>query len=249
VTERPSQQCLQLPQSTKSWAQALAKGKSPAQIGAYVRGLAEYDEKTGAMPENADFVRWFAENGRGYCIHFASTAVVLLRAAGIPARLATGYVVTVQAGLRKTVTGSDAHAWAEYWDGQRWRILEATPTIEAAAAPPIPAKKESRNVSGWWLLLLLPLALCGKKRKEAPRIKELRQKAAFSRDGLREEEKAELERLRQIPLHILFFLRKAKRERKCLAVKQEEKKPIPWEVADPKPPVIQSGKMENRKQH
>ena len=29
--------------------------------------------------------------------------------------------------------------------------------------------------------------------------------------------------------------------------KQEEKKPIPWEVADPKPPVIQSGHLEQRK--
>lgn len=28
--------------------------------------------------------------------------------------------------------------------------------------------------------------------------------------------------------------------------KKEEKKPIPWEAADPKPPVIQSGHMENR---
>ena len=27
----------------------------------------------------------------------------------------------------------------------------------------------------------------------------------------------------------------------------EEKKPIPWEVSDPKPPVIQSGHMENRR--
>ena len=29
--------------------------------------------------------------------------------------------------------------------------------------------------------------------------------------------------------------------------KQDEKKPVPWEMADPKPPVIQSGHMENRK--
>ena len=29
--------------------------------------------------------------------------------------------------------------------------------------------------------------------------------------------------------------------------KQEEQKPIPWEVSDPKPPVIQSGHMERRK--
>lgn len=31
--------------------------------------------------------------------------------------------------------------------------------------------------------------------------------------------------------------------------KQEEKKPIPWELADPKPPIIQSGHMESRRQY
>lgn len=31
-------------------------------------------------------------------------------------------------------------------------------------------------------------------------------------------------------------------------MKEEEKKPLSWEAADPKPPVIQSGHMENRKQ-
>lgn len=29
--------------------------------------------------------------------------------------------------------------------------------------------------------------------------------------------------------------------------KQEEKKPISWEVTDPKPPVIQSGHMQQRR--
>ena len=32
-------------------------------------------------------------------------------------------------------------------------------------------------------------------------------------------------------------------------MKQEEKKPIPWEVVDPKPPVVQSGHLENRKRN
>ncbi len=31
--------------------------------------------------------------------------------------------------------------------------------------------------------------------------------------------------------------------------KQEERKPIPWEIADPKPPIIQSGRMENRREN
>ena len=34
-----------------------------------------------------------------------------------------------------------------------------------------------------------------------------------------------------------------------MKMKQEEKKPITWEAADPKLPVVQSGRMENRKQH
>lgn len=29
-------------------------------------------------------------------------------------------------------------------------------------------------------------------------------------------------------------------------MKDDEKKPIPWEAVDPKPPVIQSGHMESR---
>lgn len=32
-------------------------------------------------------------------------------------------------------------------------------------------------------------------------------------------------------------------------MKEEEKKPIPWEVKDPKPPVIQSGRMENHRKN
>ena len=30
-------------------------------------------------------------------------------------------------------------------------------------------------------------------------------------------------------------------------MKEEEKKPVPWEVRDPKPPVIRSGHMENKR--
>ncbi len=262
VAEQPSSRYLQLPQSTKAWAKPLAEGKTVAQIGELVRKLGEYDENARMMPENGDFVRCFAESGRGYCIHFASAAVVLLRCAGIPARLATGYTVQVQAGLRRTVTGSDAHAWAEYWDGQRWRILEATPTVEASVLPPV--QEESRQSGGWWALILLPLPACFKKRKEPLRLKMLRQKAAFSQYGLTPEETAELKRLRKLPryrypfwpfkgrvkaVHTFLSVRKARRERKGRKVKQDEKKPISWEVADPKPPVIQSGKMENRKQN
>lgn len=34
----------------------------------------------------------------------------------------------------------------------------------------------------------------------------------------------------------------------CAMKQEEEKKPLPWEAADPKLPVVRSGRMENRKQ-
>ena len=32
-------------------------------------------------------------------------------------------------------------------------------------------------------------------------------------------------------------------------MKQEEKKPVEWEVVDPKPPVVRSGHMENQRRN
>ena len=36
---------------------------------------------------------------------------------------------------------------------------------------------------------------------------------------------------------------------RVMEMKQEEKKTVNWEVADPKPPVVKSGHLENRKQN
>lgn len=59
---------------------------------------------------------WF-DRKEGFCEHFASAFVILMRALGIPARIVTGY----QGGERNAADGywivrqSDAHAWAEVW--------------------------------------------------------------------------------------------------------------------------------------
>ena len=140
--EAVAKTCLQLPEQTRLWAaqtvpasatSLLAAGKVQAaalQIGQYVRRSAAYDRMTGAMPAGQeDFVRWFLEDSdKGYCIHFASAAVVLLRAAGIPARYVTGYVVAAEKDLFVDVTTSQAHAWAEYYVPEvGWTVLEVTP--------------------------------------------------------------------------------------------------------------------------
>ena len=54
---------------------------------------------------------------RGFCEHFAGAFVVLMRAAGIPARVVTGYQGGTMNPLSDymIVRQSDAHAWAEVW--------------------------------------------------------------------------------------------------------------------------------------
>jgi transglutaminase-like putative cysteine protease len=70
----------------------------------------------------------------GFCEHFATSFVVVLRAMGIPARLVTGYQGTDPQPVDGyyVVRQSNAHAWAEYWNPERgW--VRADPT--AAVAP------------------------------------------------------------------------------------------------------------------
>ena len=70
----------------------------------------------------------------GFCEHYASSFVVLMRAMRVPARVVSGY----QGGTRNTQDGyyeikqSDAHAWAEVWfAGRGWIRIDPT----AAVAP------------------------------------------------------------------------------------------------------------------
>ena len=104
-------------------------------IAALVLGSARYDLDPGKMPPSEpDFALWFLErSSRGYCIHFATAATVLLRAAGVPARYVTGYMLETTAGESVTVTEENAHAWAEYYEPSLglWIPLEATPADEA----------------------------------------------------------------------------------------------------------------------
>ncbi len=64
-----------------------------------------------------------------HCEYFASAAVVMLRAAGVPTRYVSGYFAHEGAG-RDTllVRQRDAHAWAESWvPGTGWVTVDATP--------------------------------------------------------------------------------------------------------------------------
>lgn len=99
------------------------------QISAWVKNHGIYDLKTPRTPIGEDFVLYFLEESqRGYCVHFASSTVLLLRAQGIPARYVTGYAVDGDIGQRNTVTAAQGHAWVEYFSKDLgWRVLDPTP--------------------------------------------------------------------------------------------------------------------------
>ncbi len=74
--------------------------------------------------------RFLTSDRRGHCEYFASATALLLRAAGIPTRYATGYVVDEWSALeaRWVVRARHGHAWTlAWWDG-RWHEVDATPT-------------------------------------------------------------------------------------------------------------------------
>ncbi len=135
---------LELPENTRNHARSSLAGlyaetasntEKADVIAAMVTSSARYDLKADRMPQGEeDFALWFLREGEtGYCVHFATAATVLLRAAQIPARYVTGYLVEAEAGQPVTVTEENAHAWAEYYEPNLdlWLPLEATP----ASAP------------------------------------------------------------------------------------------------------------------
>ncbi len=144
----PGQEYRQLPEITRTRALDYLEGflrpdagntEKADIIAALVTDCAEYDLNTASMPAGEeDFALWFLREGdTGYCVHFATAAVVLLRAADVPARYVSGYLVETGAGHTVTVTEAEAHAWAEYYEPRldAWLPLEVTPVQEHHRAP------------------------------------------------------------------------------------------------------------------
>jgi len=73
---------------------------------------------------------------QGFCEHFAGSFVFLMRAAGVPARVVTGYLGGELNPLdgHVVVRQSDAHAWAEVWLGPEtgWQRVDPTASVSPA---------------------------------------------------------------------------------------------------------------------
>ena len=154
-------EALQLPAKSNPRARALAtrwrtdSGRDDQSI---VNAMLDYYRKQAffytltpppLMSENS-VDEFLFDSRRGFCEHFSAGFVFLMRAAGIPARVVTGY----QGGERNPVDGtlivrqSDAHAWAEVWlQGRGWTRVDPTAAvapsrIETNLANALPAEDE-----------------------------------------------------------------------------------------------------------
>jgi len=135
---------------TVAWARALRA--SPEMAGANASTLAQAvlrhirtqnfrytltpgdEAEAGAPPSPHHIDTFWISRRSGFCEHFATAFVVVMRAMGIPSRVVTGY----QGAERNPVNGiyvvrqSHAHAWAEYWQADvGWTRVDPT----AAVAP------------------------------------------------------------------------------------------------------------------
>ncbi|MCQ2513471.1 MAG: hypothetical protein MJ089_00065 [Ruminococcus sp.] len=132
----------QLPQSTKDAviealnSLEITSDDEPQEIINKIFSNASYSLTPPKMPDGEDFAVWFLKSEQiGYCMHYATTATVVLRALNIPARYVTGYAIRTGAGEWRTVTSDNAHAWVEYYDdASGWVPLEATPSTYITVA-------------------------------------------------------------------------------------------------------------------
>jgi transglutaminase-like putative cysteine protease len=124
-----------------------------------------YSRTPGALPEQAPLDAFLFDRREGFCGHFAGSFSALMRRAGVPARVVSGFRggswVTALGGegyldLRR----SDAHAWSEVWlPGEGWIRIDPS----AWVTNPAPARSQAPAAQGslgwlqrqWWAVDLL----------------------------------------------------------------------------------------------
>jgi len=133
-----TQRYLQLPEDIPARVLALSRELTASEptpfdrartIEGYLRTI-PYSLDIPAPPPGREVSDYFLfDLKKGYCDYYATAMVVLARAAGLPARLVTGYAsgdYDVEHG-RYVVTAADAHSWVEvYFQGLGWVEFEPT---------------------------------------------------------------------------------------------------------------------------
>ncbi|MCI3922802.1 transglutaminase domain-containing protein [Paenibacillus sp. TRM 82003] len=164
VPAEPSSRYLQLPDSLPERVRSLARDivadvpddrySQAAAIAAYLRDRYTYTLDTTPAPAGRDFVDYFLFDTKvGYCDHFSTAMVTLLRAVGIEARWAKGFAPGTPDPDRPdtyVVRNADAHSWVEVrFADAGWVPFEPTPSAFAdAAAQAVEAAASDAEAAG-----------------------------------------------------------------------------------------------------
>ena len=95
----------------------------------YLRAAITYSVTVDTPPDGTDPLVWFLFDYRaGFCNYYATAEVILLRSAGVPARMVVGFAQgEYEPPDKYTVLEKDAHAWPEvYFPGLGWVEFEPT---------------------------------------------------------------------------------------------------------------------------
>ncbi len=146
--DAPSRQDLALPQGANPRLLALAadwarSGPAAERLAAAERWFRqqpfEYTMSPGTLPGRDPLDAFLFERRRGFCEHYASALTALMRAAGVPARVVSGYhggtwVEPLGGQGYLDLRRRDAHAWSEVWlAGRGWIRVDPSNWIGTAA--------------------------------------------------------------------------------------------------------------------
>ena len=109
-------------------------------IESFLRNNYTYSLVPSVPPPNINPVRYFLlEEKKGYCEHYATSMVLMLRSAGIPARVVSGYMGGEynRYGRYYIVRQKDAHTWVEAFIDGTWVRFDPTPAVETGENSPL----------------------------------------------------------------------------------------------------------------
>jgi transglutaminase-like putative cysteine protease len=147
---RPASDLLTLPKGTNPRLEALGASWASGpplervrRLEGWMRGQPfRYTRQPGLLPEKAPLDAFLFERRAGFCGHYASAVSALLRAAGLPARVVSGYhggnwVQPLSGPGYLDLRQSHAHAWSEVWiDGSGWLSLDPSGWLASEGANP-----------------------------------------------------------------------------------------------------------------
>lgn len=166
--QAPTPLDLQLPGGANPRLEALAAGWAQQGPPAMRLAAAEawfrskpfrYTQQPGTLPATAPLDAFLFERRQGFCGHYASAFTALMRAAGVPARVVSGYrggdlVKPLGGPAYLDIRQNDAHAWSEVWlEGEGWRRVDPTSWVAAPGSSgggSAPVGAVGWLVRQWW---------------------------------------------------------------------------------------------------